>query len=162
MTNMGMQRFIESLGLKLVRTPVGDHHVEKAMRDGGYNLGGECSGHIILRDHATTGDGTLAALQVLAFLRESGKKASDLRGLYEAWPLILKNVHLEEGQDAAETLARPDVVDAVKAVEKTLGDTGRVIVRKSGTEPLIRVMVEAEEHEDAKAGVEAIVAAIVG
>lgn len=147
MSNMGFQRYIESLGLTLLRTPVGDHHVEAAMRDGGYNIGGEQSGHLIFRDYMTTGDGLLAALQVLAFLREQNLKSSAVCGLYNPWPQTLENIKLPEGSDAKVVLESGRVQDAIGKAEKALGDKGRVLVRKSGTEPLIRVMVEAEEAE---------------
>ena len=139
---------------------VGDHHVESAMREGGYNIGGESSGHIIFRDYATTGDGTLAALQVLAFLKETGIPASGLRELYTPWPLILKNIRLPEGADAKTVLENAAVQASIKAVDERLGASGRTLVRKSGTEPLIRVMVEAEDETQVKEGVETITAAI--
>jgi phosphoglucosamine mutase len=146
MTNMGMQRFIEDMGLKLIRTPVGDHYVEKAMREGGYNLGGEQSGHLIFRDYATTGDGILAALQMLAFLKERGSKVSDLRKLYTPWPQKMENIRLPAGTDAAKVLESEAVQGSIKTAEHAMGTSGRVLVRKSGTEPLIRVMVEAESE----------------
>lgn len=146
MANMGMQRFVEGLGLKLVRTPVGDHYVESAMREGGYNVGGESSGHLIFRDYATTGDGILAALQVLAYLRDVGKPASSLKSLYQAWPLKLENVRLPAGSNAGAVLVSDAVQDVIQAAERELGERGRVLVRKSGTEPVIRVMVEAEDE----------------
>jgi phosphoglucosamine mutase len=160
MSNMGMQRFMESMGLELVRTAVGDHHVEKAMREGNYNLGGEQSGHLIFRDFATTGDGILAALQMLAFLKEKGIAASELRGLYEAWPQKLENVRLPAGTDAGKVLESEAVQKAIKTAEKAMGASGRVLVRKSGTEPLIRVMVEAEEEKVMKANLAAIKASV--
>ncbi len=146
MTNMGMQRFIEDMGLKLIRTPVGDHYVEKAMREGGYNLGGEQSGHLIFRDYATTGDGILAALQMLAFLKERDAKVSDLRKLYTPWPQKMENIRLPSGTDAAKVLESEAVQGSIKTAEHAMGAAGRVLVRKSGTEPLIRVMVEAESE----------------
>ncbi|MCP5404737.1 MAG: phosphoglucosamine mutase [Pseudomonadaceae bacterium] len=145
MSNMGLQRFVEGMGLALVRTPVGDHHVEKAMREGGYNVGGEQSGHLIFRDYATTGDGLLAAMQVLSFLREKDLKASHLANLYKPWPQQLENIRLPDGSDAAAVLESAPVQGRIEAAEATLGEAGRVLVRKSGTEPLIRVMVEAED-----------------
>ena len=160
MSNMGLQRYVESLGLQMVRTPVGDHHVESAMREGGFNVGGESSGHLIVRDYATTGDGTLAALQVLAYLRETGQKASSLRELYTPWPLVLKNVRLPEGTVAADVLADDRVKSAVGRVEDGLGKSGRVLIRKSGTEPMIRVMVEAEDDAAVKTGLADIVEAV--
>ena len=146
MSNMGMQRFIESMGLNLLRTPVGDHHVEKAMREGGYNLGGEQSGHLIFKDFATTGDGILAALQMLAFLKERGGNASELRKLYTPWPQKMENVRLPAGANAGQVLESESVQGSIRAAEEAMGEAGRVLVRKSGTEPLIRVMVEAEDE----------------
>jgi phosphoglucosamine mutase len=146
MANMGYERYLQSLGLSLVRTPVGDHYVEAAMRDGGYNLGGETSGHLIFRDYATTGDGILAALQVLAYLRQQGQPASSLRALFAPWPQRLENIKLPEGSDAAQILDSDAVQAAIRQAEKKLDGHGRVLVRKSGTEPLIRVMVEAESE----------------
>ena len=146
MSNMGMQRFIEGLGLAMERTPVGDHHVESRMRGGGFNLGGEQSGHLIFRDYMTTGDGLLASLQVLAYLREKKLKASQMSELYAPWPQRLENIRLPDGADAGKVLESAAVQSAIKASEKALGSAGRVLVRKSGTEPLIRVMVEAERQ----------------
>jgi phosphoglucosamine mutase len=129
-----------------VRTAVGDHHVEKAMREGNYNLGGEQSGHLIFRDFATTGDGILAALQMMAFLKERGGDASELRKLYTPWPQKMENVRLPAGTDAGKILDSAAVQDSIKNAEAQMGDQGRVLVRKSGTEPLIRVMVEAKDE----------------
>lgn len=156
MTNMGMQRFVEDMGLKLIRTPVGDHYVEKAMREGGYNLGGEQSGHLIFRDFATTGDGILAALQMLAFLKERGGNLSDLRKLYQTWPQKMENIRLPSGTNAAEVLESEAVQGSIKSAEHAMGAAGRVLVRKSGTEPLIRVMVEAESESAMLQHLEAI------
>jgi phosphoglucosamine mutase len=168
MSNMGLEKFIESMDLKLVRTPVGDHHVAAAMRDGGYNLGGEQSGHLIFHDFATTGDGILAALQVVAYLQEAGStegstqglKASALRKLYTPWPQGLENVRLEAGKDAKAVLESAPVQKAIADAEKKLGKNGRVLVRKSGTEPLIRIMVEATEEAAMKASLKDIVAVV--
>lgn len=160
MSNMGFERYVQSLGLNLIRTPVGDHHVEAAMREGGYNLGGEQSGHLIFRDYMTTGDGLLAALQVLAYLREEGRKASTLSSLYQPWPQTLENIRLPEGSDAKIVLESDKVQSAIAQAEKALGQKGRVLVRKSGTEPLIRVMVEAEAEADVAREVAAIGGAV--
>jgi len=156
MSNMGFERFIEAMNLKLVRTPVGDHHVEAAMREGDFNLGGEQSGHLIFRDYATTGDGILAALQVLAYLKERDLQASQLRGLYTPWPQKMENIKLPADSDAAAVLASKGVQGAIKAAEEAMGEAGRVLVRKSGTEPLIRVMVEAEDEAAMQAHLAAI------
>ncbi|MFZ2586517.1 MAG: phosphoglucosamine mutase [Alphaproteobacteria bacterium] len=160
MSNIGLERFMEGLGIKLIRTAVGDHYVEAAMREGGYNVGGEQSGHLILRDYATTGDGLLAALQLLAFLQESKAKTSDVTRLYTPWPQKLENIKLGEGVDAGAVLASEGVQASIKAAEAALGKAGRVLVRKSGTEPLIRVMVEAESEQAMQAAVDGICAAV--
>ncbi len=160
MTNMGMQRFIEDMGLQLIRTPVGDHYVEAAMREGGYNLGGEQSGHLIFRDFATTGDGILAALQMLAFLKERDSRVSSLRKLYTPWPQQLENIRLPATANAAAVLESTSVQASIKTAEKALGAKGRVLVRKSGTEPLIRVMVEAETEAAMRQHLEAISTAV--
>jgi phosphoglucosamine mutase len=142
MSNLGLERFLQSRKLRLIRTQVGDRYVLETMREGGYNVGGEQSGHIILSDHATTGDGLVAALQVLACLVESGKPASELLRQFEPLPQLLKNVRFEGGQplDAAA------VKKAIAEGEARLNGTGRLLIRKSGTEPLIRVMAEGEDE----------------
>ncbi len=160
MSNMGLEVFLNGLGLKLIRTPVGDHHVEAAMRDHGCNLGGEQSGHLIFRDFATTGDGILAALQVLAFLQHQGRPASSLSSLFTPWPQRLENIQLPAGTNAAEVLASAPVQAAIAAANTALGEAGRTLVRKSGTEPLIRVMVEARDAAAMQAQVTAISAAV--
>ncbi|WP_420137697.1 phosphoglucosamine mutase [Sphingomonas sp.] len=149
MSNLGLERFLWGQGIALHRTPVGDRYVVEAMRAGGYNIGGEQSGHIVLADHATTGDGLIAALQVLAELVTQGRPASELLKLFDPLPQLLKNVRFTGGQPLED--------DKVKAViagaEKELEGTGRLVIRKSGTEPLIRVMAEGED--------EALVGAVV-
>lgn len=160
MSNMGFEGYIRNLGLDLIRTPVGDHHVESAMREGGFNVGGEQSGHLIFRDYMTTGDGLLAALQVLAFLKGQNQKASSLSALYQPWPQTLENIRLPDGSDAKIVLESDKVQSAISAAEKALGKKGRVLVRKSGTEPLIRVMVEAEAEADVVREVAAIGGAV--
>ncbi len=160
MSNMGFEAFLTSLDLTLHRTAVGDHYVEAGMRTHGCNLGGEQSGHLIFRDYATTGDGILAALQVLAYLADTGKKPSALRALFTPWPQALENIRLAPGAKAADILAKAPVIAALAAAEKALGQDGRVLVRKSGTEPLIRVMVEARTEEAMRAHLEALVRVI--
>lgn len=161
MSNMGLEDYLHGMGLKLVRTPVGDHHVEAAMREGGFNLGGEQSGHLIFRDYATTGDGILAALQVIAYLKDREASASSLRQLYAPWPQKLENVRLPAGTDAAAVLKSDGLQSAISAAEKTLGGDGRVLIRKSGTEPLIRVMVEAREEKAMLAQIEKLKTAVL-
>ena len=152
MSNLGLERFLNGRGLDLVRTAVGDRHVLEAMRKGGYNVGGEQSGHMILLDHATTGDGTVAALQVLAALVQSGKRASELLHLFDPVPQLLRNVRFAGG--------KPLEADSVKAViadaEASLHGKGRLVIRPSGTEPVIRVMAEGDDAAE----VESVVASI--
>ncbi len=142
MSNLGLERFLEGQGLGLVRTAVGDRHVVEAMRSGGYNVGGEQSGHIILADHATTGDGLVAALQVLAQLVESGKQSSELLHVFDPLPQLLKNVRFAGGQPLEAAQVKAAIADA----EARLAGKGRLLIRKSGTEPLIRVMAEGEDE----------------
>jgi phosphoglucosamine mutase len=137
MSNMGLEKNLEALGVGMVRTAVGDRHVLEAMRSQGCNVGGEQSGHIILSDHATTGDGLLAALQVLAVLVADGGKASEVLNCFEPWPQLLKNVKADP-----KVLEAAGVKAAIADAEKALEGRGRLLVRKSGTEPLVRVMAE--------------------
>jgi len=151
MSNLGLERYLKSLDLKLERTRVGDRYVVEAMRAKGYNVGGEQSGHIVLSDFSTTGDGLIAALQVLAVLVQDGKPVSEICHLFEPAPQILENVKIKAGAKPLEVEA---VKAAIKAAEKKLGSKGRVLVRPSGTEPLVRVMAEGDDEE--------VVRAIVG
>lgn len=160
MANMGLEKYLQSIGLTLIRTAVGDHNVEQGMLTHGCNLGGEPNGHLIFGDYADSGDGILAAVQVLAYLRAKGLKASAMRGLYKAWPQVTENVRLPEGADAGMVLANGTVKDAVAGAEKALGGNGRILVRKSGTEPLIRVMVEAADEALMRAQVGAVSSAV--
>ncbi|WP_435230191.1 phosphoglucosamine mutase [Pseudopelagicola sp. nBUS_20] len=157
MSNLGLERHLKDKGLRLERTAVGDRYVVEAMRKGGYNLGGEQSGHIVMTDHATTGDGLMAGLQFLAAMVESGQLASDLVNTFEPVPQMLKNVRYAKGQ-------APLDVNAVKSViadsELALIGKGRLLIRKSGTEPLIRVMVECEDSALLKTVVDAVVDSI--
>jgi len=141
MSNLGLERFLATKGIALHRANVGDRHVLELMRDRGCNVGGEQSGHIILSDHATTGDGLVAALQVLAVLVGSGKPASELLHLFDPLPQLLKNVRFKGGAP----LEADSVKAAIAAGEAKLAGQGRLLIRKSGTEPLIRVMAEGED-----------------
>jgi len=141
MSNLGLERFLATKGIALHRANVGDRHVLELMRTAGCNVGGEQSGHIILADHATTGDGLVAALQVLAALVGSGKPASELLHLFDPLPQLLKNVRFKGGAP----LEAKSVKDAIAAGEAKLAGQGRLLIRKSGTEPLIRVMAEGED-----------------
>ncbi len=141
MSNLGFETYLKSQGLELVRTAVGDRPVGEYMRAHRCNVGGEQSGHIILPDFARTGDGLVAALQVLAVLVEAKKPASDVCTVFHTTPQKLKSVRFQNG----DPLDSPVVQKAIKDMENDLGDTGRILVRKSGTEPLVRVMVESDE-----------------
>ncbi len=141
MSNLGLENYLNSLGLDLKRTPVGDRYVAEVMRAASYNLGGEQSGHLIFDDYATTGDGLIAALQVLVVLVTSGKPASEICDMFEPLPQLLKNVRFNGGSP----LENSDVKAAIADAESKLGKSGRVLIRKSGTEPLIRVMAEGED-----------------
>lgn len=145
MSNLGLEAFLRSERIQLLRTAVGDRYVMEQMRASGLALGGEQSGHIILGDHATTGDGLVAALQVLAELVQSGRSASELLRVFQPYPQVLRNVRVAGRRQADHALASDTVKGCVGHWEKRLGVTGRVLLRKSGTEPLIRVMVEAED-----------------
>ena len=142
MSNLGLERHLDSKGLRLARTGVGDRYVVEEMRKNGFNLGGEQSGHIVMTDYATTGDGLMAGLQFLGEMARTGRKASDLTAVFEPVPQMLKNVRYSAGQTPLEN----DSVQAViTGAEKELGTKGRLLIRKSGTEPLIRVMAECED-----------------
>lgn len=141
MSNLGLERHLDAQGMKLVRTKVGDRYVVEAMRGGGYNVGGEQSGHIVLSDFSTTGDGLVAALQVLAAVVSSGRPVSDVCSQFEPLPQVLKNVRFSKG----EPLTVSSVQDAIREAEERLGTTGRLVIRPSGTEPLIRVMGEGDD-----------------
>ncbi|NDW53043.1 phosphoglucosamine mutase [Aliiroseovarius sp. PrR006] len=142
MSNLGLERHMAAQGLELLRTKVGDRHVVEAMRAGGYNLGGEQSGHIVMTDYATTGDGLLAGLQFLACMVETGKPASELCQVFDTVPQMLKNVRYTLGQTPLEA---GSVKAAIADAEVKLNGKGRLLIRKSGTEPLIRVMAECED-----------------
>ncbi|MAP48620.1 MAG: phosphoglucosamine mutase [Oceanicaulis sp.] len=143
MSNFGLERYLTSENLKLIRTQVGDRHVVEAMRSGGYNVGGEQSGHVVLLDHATTGDGLIAALQVLASCVRAQKPASEICHLFEPAPQILINVRYQ----GASPLELESVQKAQADAEARLGNQGRLVLRKSGTEPLIRVMTQGDDDQ---------------
>ena len=141
MSNLGLERYLEGLGIALARTPVGDRYVLEHMREHGFNVGGEPSGHIILTDHTTTGDGLLAALQVLAVTQRSQQPVSKVCHRFEPLPQVLKNVRYKSGKP----LENAKVRSAIKDAEQRLNGQGRLIVRPSGTEPVIRVMGEGDD-----------------
>ncbi|MGB9153048.1 MAG: phosphoglucosamine mutase [Alphaproteobacteria bacterium] len=140
MSNLGMERYLTQNNIKLIRTPVGDRYVVEAMRANGCNVGGEQSGHIVFSDYCTTGDGLIAALQVLAVIRESGRKASAVCSVFKPVPQILNNVVAP-----GSVLELPAVRAVIAKAEAKLGTTGRFVIRKSGTEPLVRVMAEGDD-----------------
>lgn len=157
MSNLGLERYLEGEGLRLERTAVGDRYVVERMRQGGFNLGGEQSGHIVMTDYATTGDGLMAGLQFLAAMMESGKPASELAQSFETVPQLLKNVRYGADQTPLEAT---NVKAAIADGETRLNGKGRLLIRKSGTEPLIRVMAECEDAALLNAVVDSIVAEV--
>ncbi len=156
MSNLGLERYLKSQGLDLVRTAVGDRHVLEKMREGGFNVGGEQSGHMILTDHGTTGDGTVAALQVLAALVASGQPASETLHLFDAVPQLLKNVRFAGGKPLEDESVQQVIAEA----EAQLAGRGRLVIRPSGTEPVIRVMAEGDDADEVEAVVDRICSAV--
>jgi phosphoglucosamine mutase len=156
MSNLGLERHLAGVGLDLVRTQVGDRYVLEAMRAGGFNVGGEPSGHIILLDYNTTGDGFVAALQLLAVIRNQDKPVSQVCHRFEPLPQVLKNVRYKNGKP----LENAGVKSAISAAEQKLGRGGRLIIRPSGTEPVIRVMGEGDDKILVEAVVDDIVSAL--
>jgi phosphoglucosamine mutase len=156
MSNLGLERHLASIGLELARTPVGDRYVLEQMRAHGYNVGGEQSGHIILSDYITTGDGFVAALQILAVIRRQQKPVSQVCHRFEPLPQVLKNVRYKNGQP----LDNAAVKSAIVAAEGKLGREGRLLVRPSGTEPVIRVMGEGDDKNLVETVVDDIVEAL--
>ena len=147
MSNLGFHEFAKNHGISLICTNVGDRNVLEKMIEGGYSIGGEQSGHIIFREHATAGDGQLAAIQFLSTLCASGKTVSELCSVIPTYPQVLINVQIEGGNAAKEAVMASEVLQkAIQDTEQSLGNTGRVLVRPSGTEPKIRVMIEAAEE----------------
>ncbi|SOC04889.1 phosphoglucosamine mutase [Rhodobacter maris] len=157
MSNLGLERFLQGHGLGLERTAVGDRYVVERMRAGGFNLGGEQSGHIVMTDFATTGDGLMAGLQFLAAMAETGRPASELVAQFETVPQMLQNVRYQAGQAPLEA---ENVQNVIAAAEARIAGKGRILIRKSGTEPLIRVMAECEDEGLLQETVAGIVAAV--
>jgi phosphoglucosamine mutase len=157
MANIGFHQAMAKAGIKVRLTAVGDRYVLEDMRAGGYSLGGEQSGHLILADHATTGDGLLSALHLMAAVAESGRPLAELASFIQRFPQILVNVRVE---DKVAVAAAPSVLASVAEAEAELGDSGRVLLRPSGTESLVRVMVEAETIEQAQAVAERVAAVV--
>ncbi|MEE8612048.1 MAG: phosphoglucosamine mutase [Sphingomonas aquatilis] len=156
MSNLGLERHLKAQGLGLVRTAVGDRYVLEKMRSSGFNVGGEQSGHIILSDYGTTGDGLVAALQVLAELKRAGAPASEVLHRFEPLPQLLKNVRFAGGKP----LEAQSVKDAIAAAEAELAGTGRLVIRPSGTEPVIRVMAEGDDARQVETLVDRICDAV--
>ena len=142
MSNLGLERFLKDQGLELVRTKVGDRYVVEHMRNHGFNLGGEQSGHMVMSDYTTTGDGLIAALQVLSVVRGGSKAVSEICNKFEPVPQVLENVRYSEGNPLEDV----HVIEAISEARSRLGDTGRLVIRPSGTEPLIRVMAEGDDE----------------
>ncbi len=157
MSNLGLERYLGERGLRLERTAVGDRYVVERMRGQGFNLGGEQSGHIVMTDYATTGDGLIAGLQFLAAMADTQRPASELVRQFTPVPQLLRNVRYGAGADPLSTEA---VRAEIAAAETRLAGSGRVLIRKSGTEPLIRVMAEAEDEATLREVVDGIVAAV--
>ena len=156
MSNLGLERRLQAEGLTLERTKVGDRYVMERMREGGFNLGGEQSGHIILHDYATTGDGLMSALQVLAVLVESGRPMSELAKQFDKVPQKLENVRYASGKPLDDATVKAAIADA----EARLNGQGRLLVRPSGTEKLIRVMAEGDDAGLVKSVVADVAAAV--
>ncbi|MFA7305993.1 MAG: phosphoglucosamine mutase [Hyphomicrobium sp.] len=150
MSNLGLERYLKSIGLTMVRTPVGDRYVTEHMRKHGFNVGGEQSGHIVLSDFTTTGDGLVSALQILACVVATGKTVSEVCDRFHPLPQILRNVRYGSGKPLDDTR----VVKAIEGAKAKLGENGRLVIRPSGTEPVIRVMAEGDDEQ--------VVSSIVG
>ena len=157
MSNLGLEHALREAGIEFKRAKVGDRYVLEAMRESGGNIGGEASGHVLVLDQTTTGDGLVCALQILAIIKRSGKKLSELVAGMPKYPQIMVNVRTEQRFDPSQSVV---IQDAVNAAEGELADTGRVVLRASGTEPLIRVMVEGEDPEQVAALAERLAAVV--
>ena len=156
MSNLGLERFLEGIGLSLARTKVGDRYVVEHMRKHDFNVGGEQSGHIVLSDFATTGDGLVAALQVMACVQRMGRPVSEVCQRFEPVPQVLKNVRYSGGNPLNDSAVQSAIVDA----EATLGSSARLVIRPSGTEPLIRVMAEGDDRAQIESIVDGLVSVI--
>jgi phosphoglucosamine mutase len=144
MSNLGLELALKEAGGRLVRAAVGDRYVMELMLEGGYNLGGEQSGHLIFLDHNTTGDGLITSLQVLSIMKQDGKTLSELAACMRTYPQVLVNVRVKEKRDLASV---PEIAKRVADIEKALEGSGRLLVRYSGTEPKLRIMLEGEDEE---------------
>ena len=148
MSNLGLELAMQKEGGRLIRVAVGDRYVMEKMIEGGYNLGGEQSGHVIFLDHNTTGDGLISALQVLSIMKQTGKSLSTLAGCMKNYPQVLVNVKVKERRDLSSI---PEIAQCMAEIEKQINGTGRLLLRYSGTEPKVRVMIEGEDQEKIKA-----------
>jgi phosphoglucosamine mutase len=148
MSNLGLELAMQKAGGTLIRAAVGDRSVMEKMLSGGYNLGGEQSGHVIFLDNNTTGDGLISALQVLSVMKQTGKPLSELAACMTTYPQILVNVKVRERRDLSSI---PEIAKRMTEIEKKLDGTGRMLVRFSGTEPKVRVMIEGEDQKEIKA-----------
>ncbi len=153
MSNLGLELAMQQGGGRLIRAAVGDRYVMEKMIEGGYNLGGEQSGHIIFLDHNTTGDGLISALKILTIMKQTGKSLSDLAACMKTYPQILINVKVMERRDLSSI---PEISQRMSEIEKKLDGTGRLLVRYSGTEPKVRVMIEGEDQKEIKTLAEAL------
>jgi len=158
MSNLGLERFFDANDMHLRRTKVGDRYVVETMRNAGYNLGGEQSGHIVLGNHSTTGDGLAAALQVLGTLVKEGGKASEVLHVFDPLPQVLKNVRFKSRDQAKKILSKDEIMDAISKAESDLVGKGRLLIRSSGTEPVVRVMAEGEDEGEILSIVDGLVA----
>ena len=156
MSNLGLEVKLRESGLRLERTAVGDRYVVQRMREGNFNVGGEQSGHVILSDYVTTGDALISALQILEIMSRDGRKASDVLSVFEPLPQILKNVRYKD----SDPLENSEIKLLIESVQEKLGKDGRLVIRKSGTEPVIRVMAEATRPEAAEKAVDDLVNAL--
>jgi len=156
MSNLGLERYLDANGLHLVRTQVGDRNVASRMRKDGYNVGGEQSGHLLMTDYSPTGDGIMAAIQILSEIKRQGRPASEVMNVFEPIPQILKNVRYS----GESPMLHPKLISAIESAKDVMAGRGRVLIRASGTEPLIRVMAEGDEPDKVEAMVDDFVALI--
>lgn len=158
MSNLGLERYLEANDLHLIRTQVGDRHVASRMRADGYNVGGEQSGHLLMTQYSPTGDGTMAAIQILSEIKRQVRPASEVLNVFEPVPQVLKNVRYS----GENPMTHPDLLSAIEAAQSDFAGQGRVLIRASGTEPLIRVMAEGDDSAKVEAVVDRFVALIQG
>ena len=158
MSNLGLERYLETNDMRLVRTQVGDRHVASKMRADGYNVGGEQSGHLLMTDYSPTGDGTMAAIQILSEIKRQGRPASEVLNVFEPVPQLLKNVRYT----GDSPMGHPKLLEAMETAQADFAGKGRLLIRASGTEPLIRVMAEGDNSQEVEAVVDSFVALIEG